>query len=61
MNFSKFVISPLNKNFQFVDNKFLLGKSDHFFFTHQKSAPKNGKFDVILFAVRNISEAKISS
>ena len=42
-------VSPLNKNFQYKNKKFLLGKSD----------PKSDNFDVLLFTNHNISAAFI--
>lgn len=44
-----FIISPLNTRFVFIDNTFLLGKSE----------PKPDAFDVILFARRDAKNVRI--
>lgn len=48
-NLKTIEISPLNKNFIYNDNKFLLRKSD----------PKSNKFDFLVYARRDIQEAII--
>ncbi|KAK8836023.1 hypothetical protein M9Y10_040223 [Tritrichomonas musculus] len=47
----KIVISPLNSHFKFIDNKYLLGKSDE----------NTDEFDILLFASREIEEISIPS
>ena len=48
-NLTKIEISPLNRNFKMIDDKFLFGKSDL----------KSDIFDVILFACRDIEKVDI--
>ena len=48
---TKIIISPMNNQFIFKDNKLLLGKT----------CPDNDEFDVILFAARDIEEISIPS
>ena len=48
-NLAKIIISPLNGQFIFKDNKYLLGKSD----------PSSDEFDALLFARRDIKEFSI--
>lgn len=51
INLRKIEISPLNNNFLFDQNKYLLGKTD----------PQSDNFDALLFAICDISEASIPS
>ncbi|KAK8837448.1 hypothetical protein M9Y10_036445 [Tritrichomonas musculus] len=50
-NLTDIFVSPLNKNFIFYENKFLLGKSD----------PNNDIYDILYFARRDIEFALIPS
>lgn len=47
----KFIISPLNDQFIFKDDQYLLGKTDE----------KSDNFDILIYALRDISEARIPS
>ena len=50
-NLRKIIISPSNGQFKFVDDKYLIGKSDE----------NNDEFDTLLFVPRNIEEFSIPS
>ena len=48
---TKIIISPSNGQFKFIDDKYLIGKSD----------PNKDEFDTLLFASRDIKEISIPS
>ena len=51
MKLTKIIVSPLNNNFIFKDNKYLLGKTNK----------DSDEFDILLFGNRNIKEISIPS